>query len=339
MSTQPELPALVVAMDWGGTWIRAATVDANGQVRWQDRTPTPNPQEASQSLLVDAARALLDKAIAQCGGAAPGVGIAVAGPVDAETGTLYDPPNLKALDGVSLKSLWQRELGCPVYVGNDATLAALGEYHYGAGRESREHGSPPKTLVYMTISTGIGGGVVDRGQMFLGARGLAGEVGHMTIDHTPSAPSCLCGSRGCLETLASGTAIARIAGEKVAIPGGGSTLAALATDADTPGITSQAVFEAAGTGDALAQEIIEDVVNALGVGLTNVLHLFNPDIVVLGGGVTVGLEELGLIGKIRAIMDARAMSRRHKDFVLTSSRLGDAVGIIGAAAMVQQEMS
>ena len=332
MSTKPEL---VAAMDWGGTWIRAAAVDANGQVRWQDRARNPNPQHATQSELTGAARAMLDRAIAQCGGETPGVGIAVAGPVDAETGALYDPPNLKALDGISLKTLWENDLGCPVYVGNDATLAALGEFQHGAGREARYRGSAPKTLVYMTVSTGIGGGVVDGGRMFMGARGLAGEVGHMTIDYTASAPACLCGSRGCLETLASGTAIARIAGELVATPSGrGSSLAAIAP-AD---LTSEAVFEAAGAGDTLAQEIIEDVVNALGVGLTNVLHLFNPDMVVLGGGVTVGLEKLGLISKIRAVMDARAMSRRHQDFVLTSSRLGDSVGIIGAAAVVQQGM-
>ena len=336
MNSKPELPEspeLVVAMDWGGTWIRAATVDANGQVRWQDRTP--NPKDATRSQLVDTARAMLDRAGAECGEGLRGVGIAVAGPVDAETGTLYDPPNLRPLDGVSLKSLWETDLGCPVYVGNDATLAALGEFHHGAGHEAREQGSAPNTLFYVTVSTGIGGGVVDGGRMFLGARGLAGEVGHMTIDYTASASSCLCGNRGCLEALASGTAIARIARERVAVTGGsGSTLAAIAP----PAITSEDVFEAAGNGDALALEIIESAVNALGVGLTNILHLFNPDMVVLGGGVTVGLEKLGLMDKIRAIMDGRAMSQRHKDFVLTSSRLGDSVGIIGAAAMVQQEL-
>ena len=318
-------------MDWGGTWIRTAAVDANGNICWQDRSP--NPKDASQTQLVDTARAMLDLAIAQCGGDTPGVGIAVAGPVDAETGALFDPPNLRALDGVSLKTLWEGELGCPVYVGNDATLAALGEFHHGAGREAREQGAEPKTLVYMTVSTGIGGGVVDGGQMFVGAGGLAGEVGHMTIDYTDAAPPCLCGNSGCLEALASGTAIARIARERVAGPGGsGSSLAAKAASA----ITSETVFSAAGSGDSLAQEIIDGAVKALGVGLTNILHLYNPDLVVLGGGVTVGLEELGQMGKIRAMMDERAMSQHHKDFLLTSSRLGDSVGIIGAAAAVQQ---
>ena len=330
MSTKPEL---VAAMDWGGTWIRVATIDAGGQIRWQDRTP--NPQDATRSRLVEAARAMLDKAIAQCGGKAAGVGIAVAGPVDTETATLHEPPNLMAMDGVSLRSLWEDDLGCPVYVGNDATLAALGEFHHGAGREASGRGSTPKTMVYVTVSTGIGGGVVDGGRMFLGAGGLAGEVGHMTIDYTPSAPPCLCGSRGCLEALASGTAIARIARENVAVAfGSGSTLAFI----PSPSITSEAVFQAAKADDPLAQEIIAGAVSALGVGLTNILHLFNPDLVVLGGGVTVGLEKLGQIDKIRAIIDARAMSRRHQDFVLATSRLGDSVGMIGAATMVRQAL-
>ena len=327
MSSKPEL---VAAMDWGGTWIRVATVDAGGQIRWQDRTP--NPKDASRSQLIEAARTMLDRAIAKCGGETAGVGIAVAGPVDTETGTLHEPPNLMALDGVSLSSLWQDGLSCPVFVGNDATLAALGEFYYGAGREASDRGAATKTLVYVTVSTGIGGGVVDGGRMFLGAGGLAGEVGHMTIDYTAPAPPCLCGSQGCLEALASGTAIARIARERAAATGGAdSALAAI----DPSSITSEAVFQAAGEGDALAQEIIEGAVNALGVGLTNILHLFNPGLIVLGGGVTVGLEKLGLIEKIRAIIDARAMSQRHKDFVLTTSRLGDSVGIIGAAAMVR----
>ncbi len=328
MSSKSEL---VVGMDWGGTWIRVATVDSGGSIRWQDRTPSP--KDATQSQLVGAAKSMLDRAIAQCGGKPPGVGVAVAGPVDTDTGTLHDPPNLKALDGVSLSSLWQNELGCPVYVGNDATLAAMGEFHHGAGRDARDRGATPQTLVYMTISTGIGGGVVDRGRMFVGAGGLAGEVGHMTIDYTPSAPACLCGGQGCLETLASGTAIARIARERVAVSGGtGSSISSL----NPSNITSEAVFEAAEAGDPLSQEIVAGAVNALGVSLTNILHLYNPDLVVLGGGVSDGLKNLGLLPNIRAIMDSRAMSQRHQDFVLTFSELGDSVGIVGAAAMVQQ---
>ena len=326
-------PGLAVTMDWGGTWIRVATVNSAGQIIWQDRHP--NPRNATQPQLVAVAKTMLDMAIVQSRGRTHGVGIAVAGPVDTATGTLHEPPNLRPLDGVSFKSLWEDTLGCPVYVGNDASLAALGEFYYGAGQEARGQGATPRTLIYVTVSTGIGGGIVDRGQMFVGAGGLAGEVGHMTIDYTPSAPPCLCGNRGCLEALASGPAIARIARERLGTSSGrASTLSNLAPS----NITSETVFRAASAGDAMCREIVEEIVHALGVSLANVLHLYNPDMVVLGGGVTVGLQNLNLIEKIRAIIDARAMSLRHKDYVLSASSLGDSVGLIGAAAMVQQRL-
>ena len=216
----PQRDQVVVAMDWGGTWARASVIDRQGQLLWSSRQANTSDSDREE-MIENAARLLRqgvdwarDKSVA-------GIGVAVAGPVDAETGTLYDPPNLPTLNGVSLKARWEPELGYPVYIGNDATLAAMGEFHFGAGRQARERGNPPVTLVYVTISTGIGGGVVDRGKPFLGAHGLAGEVGHQVIDARPQAPACLCGSTGCLETLASGTAIARIARERLAQEGRG----------------------------------------------------------------------------------------------------------------------
>jgi glucokinase len=187
----------------------------------------------------------------------------------------------------------------------------------------------------VTVSTGIGGGVVDREQVFLGAGGVAAEIGHMTIDRSESAPQCQCGNRGCLEALASGTAITRIARARLAGP-------ELPTGAwasqDFASITSESVFRAAVQGDRLATDILEGVVQALSVGLTNILHLFNPDLVVLGGGVTVGLSELGLLPRIQSLMLQRAMSERHKDFRLVASSLGDGAGMVGAAAMVWKEV-
>jgi len=321
---------VAIAMDWGGTWARASVVDRNGEVLWSSRVP--NPKGAGQAALLESADGLLKDAIAACGDRPiAGIGVAVAGPVDGETETLYDPPNLPELDGVSLKVRWEPLAGHPVWVGNDANLAALGEYHFGAGLESRLQGNPPKTLVYMTISTGIGGGVVDRGRMFLGANGLAAEIGHMAIDTRPSAPKCQCGATGCLESLASGTAIARIARSSVSATSYPESL--LATG-ERESITSESVFQAAAQEDRLALSILDDVVQALGIGLTNILHLYNPDLVVLGGGVTVGLNQLDFLPRIDAIMRERAMSQRHKDFRLVASSLGDGVGMAGAAAIV-----
>tara|TARA_B100000809_G_scaffold265724_1_gene325478 strand:- start:2395 stop:3132 length:738 start_codon:yes stop_codon:yes gene_type:complete len=235
------------------------------------------------------------------------------------------------LDGVAFKALWERAFNVPVWVGNDANLAALGEHYYGAGKESADNGLPVKTLFYVTVSTGVGGGVVDNGSLFLGANGLTAEIGHTLVDTSSSALECQCGATGCLEAMASGTGIERIARQKVA-SGDFSDSALAALDADT--IDSEAVFDAAGEKDPLALSILDGAVSALAIGLTNVVHLFNPDMIVLGGGVTQGLVKLDLLPHIENQIKDRAMSELHKEFQLTSARLGDSVGLVGAAALV-----
>ena len=330
----PQPEQVVVAMDWGGTWARASVIDRQGQLLWSSRQA--NAGDTDREGLIQNATELIRQGIDWARDISiAGIGVAVAGPVDAETGTLYEPPNLPALNGVSLKSRWESQLGYPVYVGNDATLAALGEFYFGVGRQARYRGNPPVTLVYLTISTGIGGGVVYRGKPFLGAHGLAGEVGHQVIDTSPQAPNCQCGSSGCLEALASGTAIARIARDRLVQEGRDSFL----VESGEPAfLTSEMVFQAAAQGDGLAKSILDAVTSALSVGLVNVLHLYNPDLIVLGGGVTNGLVELGLVEQVRAGMLARAMSQRHRDVTLITSTLGDAVGMVGAASLVWQEL-
>ncbi len=329
-----QAPELAVAMDWGGTWTRVAAITRDGEILWQSRVASP--QNASRARLLESAESLLREAIGWCAGRpVAGVGIAVAGPVDTETGTLHDPPNLPELNGVSLKEIWGPLFGHPVWVGNDANLAALGEFHCGAGREPSAAGIPTQTLVYLTVSTGIGGGVVDRGKLFLGSNGLAAEIGHMTIDFNAGAPRCQCGNRGCLESLASGTAIALAARTRLAEPGSAASILA-ASDIDS--IDSQSVFRAASEGDVLAGDILEKMIQALSVGLANTLHLYNPDLLVLGGGATMGLAEMDLLPRIHSLIEQRAMSERHKDFRLVASRLGDSVGLVGAGTLVWQQV-
>lgn len=327
MTTPAATAAL--AMDWGGTWNRIAVVDRQGEMLWQSRLP--NAPGADQEQLLAGGAGLIEQAREWCGNRdIVGLGIAVAGPVDATTGALLDPPNLAALNGVSLKALWEPDLGFPVRIGNDANLAALGEYRYGAGLEARRRQNTAATLVYVTVSTGIGGGVIDRGRMFLGANGMAAEIGHQVVDRSSSAPRCQCGAQGCLESLASGTAIARIARQRAAEPGTNSALSNLAAGQ----ITAETVFEAAGQGDALAQELVEAAVQTLAVGLVNTLHLYNPDLLVMGGGVSAGLVRQGLLPHLNTLMLERAMSEGHRNFRLVPSRLGDAAGMMGAAALV-----
>ncbi len=269
-------PQVAVAMDWGGTWTRTALINRQGEILWQSRQP--NPQGGTKEEYLDNAQRLLAAAIQQAGGPVAGIGAAVAGPVEPTTGTFYQPPNLMVLDGVAFKPLWEEIFQVPVWVGNDANLGALGEYYFGAGKESADNGRPVKTLFYVTVSTGVGGGVVDKGSRFLGANGLTAEIGHTLVDTTDAALVCQCKSRGCLEAMASGTGIERIARARLATGGfPGSALASLHADR----VDSEAVFDAAEQKDPLAVSILDGVVSALAVGLTNVVHLFNPDMLVL----------------------------------------------------------
>ena len=317
----------MLAVDWGGTWCRAALVDRDGEILWGDRRTNPRGGDMGQYLAL--ANALLAEALAVEGIRADGIGVAVAGPVDPESGILYQPPNLMALDGVSLKQEWGQRFGLPVVLGNDANLAAMGEYHYGAGRDAVHSGHPLKSLFYVTISTGIGGGAVEGGALLLGANGLTAEVGHTTVDTSGNAPVCQCGKRGCLEAVSSGTAISNFA--LAALSEGsysGSSLASIAPEE----LTARVVAQAAMSGDALAISAVDRCVEGLGIGLANAIHLFNPDLVILGGGVSAGLRDLNLFPRIREAIEGRLMSELHKAFELVPSVLGDNSGILGAAA-------
>lgn len=325
---------VALAMDWGGTWARAAVIDRQGRLLWQDRVP--NAAGATQDELVDAAGSLLRRAQASAGPRSiAGLGVALAGSIDAGTNMLLSSPNLPALNGVMLPAAWEPMLGAPVWVGNDANLAALGEYHFGAGKPTPPDNRAARTLVYVTFSTGVGAGIVNDGTMFVGAAGAAGELGHMTIDSRADAPACACGNSGCLEALASGTAIGRAAQSRLGDATPGSPLQLAYQSAET--VSSAAVFEAAAQGDVVAVEVVDAAVGSMIVGLGNALNLFNPDVVVIGGGVTRGLTELGLLEHIEAGMRRRAMSSGHRAFRLAPASFGDDAGLIGAAGLVWQE--
>ena len=312
---------VALAMDVGGNWARAALVLRRGEVVWRERTPTDSRE--GRDAVITRVEALLQRGISQAKDRSiAGVGMGVAGPVDPATGILYSPPHLPSLDQVSFKSLWQSKFQWPVLVANDATLAALGEYRYGAGAGAH-------TLVYITISTGIGGGVVANGRLLMGANGMAGEFGHMSVDR--SGPKCRCGNVGCLEAIASGTSIAerarRLAKEK------GDSIMADMVSGDASRISAETVFEAADKGDPMAGEIVADVSSALGAALVNILHAYNPDVIVIGGGVSQNWDSLE--PGIRSYIDSNAMSHiREMGFKLLVSSLGDDIGLMGAAALV-----
>jgi glucokinase len=332
MTEKQSIPAML-AVDWGGTWCRVALVDRHGDVLWQARRP--NPREGAAGEYLALAATLLNEALGLEDFLSIGIGIAVAGPVDPESGILYQPPNLMALDGVSLKQAWRERYGLPVVVGNDANLAAMGEYHFGAGRDATQAGHPPKSLFYVTVSTGIGGGAVEGSSLILGANGLTAEVGHTTVDTGSGAPLCQCGKRGCLEAVSSGTAIANYA--RAAIGEGRHRDSALSAVAPAE-ITARAVVAAAVQGDAFAHAVMDRAVEGLAVGLANAVHLFNPDLIILGGGVSEGLTQLNLLPRIKQGIHDRLMSELHKSFDLVPSVLGDNSGLLGAAAAAWNEV-
>ena len=314
---------VAVVMDLGGTQMRVAVADREGAILWREAVPT-RAQE-SQAEVIARMEAILDRGISQVGDRTlAGIGIGLAGPVDPATGLMYDPPNIRCLDGVSFKTLWAERFNRPILIGNDATVAALGEYRYGAGAGAH-------TLVYMTVSTGIGGGIVVEGRPLMGAYGMAGELGHMCVDL--NGPSCQCGGSGCLERIASGTAIAETARRRV--EGLASSVMGDLVSGELSQITAQTVFQAASEGDRVALEILDHVARALGCGLVNVLHIFNPDVIVLGGGVSRDWEQLR--PGVEAYIEANAMSHVRKlGFKIAVSSLGDDIGLLGAAALVWQ---
>jgi glucokinase len=249
-----------------------------------------------------------------------GVGVAAPGPIGTKSGVVTAPPNLPGWQDVPLAELIQDRLSLPTSLENDANAAALAEHRFGAGRGAQH-------LIYVTASTGIGGGFVLDDRLYRGATGAAAEVGHMTI--LPRGPLCGCGNRGCLEALASGTAIAREARERV--DRGAPTLIAHLAQGDSDSISAKMVAEAADLGDADANEILDQAMIYLGVGMANLVNLLNPQVLVIGGGLTkMGAR---LFEPIRRIVDQRAFPAAASAVEIKRAELGENVGLLGAAAV------
>jgi len=312
-STLSESHPLVVGVDLGGTQIRAAVLRGptflsrigllTGEHPSPDRLIPRLFQAVRQAL--DGVQITLDQIA--------GIGIGATGPLNPWTGVVFAPPTLPGWNQVPLKDLFHERFGVPIFVENDANAAALAEYLFGAGRGWKE-------LVYMTVSTGIGGGILTDGKLLEGNSGTAAELGHMTIDW--QGERCICGNVGCLEQLASGTAIACAAQEAIA-RGQGQAFIAFALShhsedgmtspsgdkapdpVSPPQITARTVAQAAEAGIPLACAIMSKAAEALGVGLVNIIHLFNPQLIILGSGV-VQIGEL-LLEPARRIVQARTM--------------------------------
>ena len=314
----------VIAVDLGGTQIRAAVCDPSGQILRRVVRPT-KAREGQEIVLERIARTIAEALEGTAPGQVTAIGIGAPGPLNPATGVLFYAPNLPGWHDVPLRNIVSERFGLPTYLGNDANLAALAEHLYGAARGISD-------LIYLTISTGIGSGIIADGRMLLGANGLAGEAGHMIVQ--PDGPTCGCGNRGCLEAMASGSAIAREAAQRIA-KGKKSKISKL-VDGDLSKIDARIVSEAAQAGDRLAAGVLARAGQYLGIGIANLLRLYNPRMVVLGGSV-VKAGPL-LLEPMREVIRAAASSPYLEGLSIVQAALGDDVGLLGGAALIVSEL-
>lgn len=307
--------------DLGGTQTRIALVDAAGNVAARHSTPT-QAREGKDAVMGRLVEAFEHVASAGFSGSIKGVGLSLASPVEPGTGVMYNPPNLGPEWHLYTPiPLLQERLKLPAVAENDATLGAVGEHAYGAGRGCGN-------MVYMTVSTGIGGGVIINGRLYTGSNGFGGEIGHMTIDR--HGPICNCGNVGCLEALASGAALARIAQDS--LRAGESSLMLDLAGGEISETDARIVVQAAKQGDSLAQSIVQEAVLSLACGIISLMHIFDPELIVIGGSLGQNLEEFMPI--IESEVKSRAMAHFQGAFPVAMSQLGDDVSLLGAAALV-----
>jgi len=305
--------AVAIGIDLGGTELRAAVVSADGQVLAHARTPTAATE--GPAAIIEQMAELVERI--SPGHAVRGVGIGSPGPLDAAAGIVVHAPMLRGWDNVPLAELAAARLGLPVRIDNDANVAALAEWRFGAGCGLRH-------IVYVTVSTGIGGGVIVDGKLMHGRLTLAGEIGHMVITEAPVV--CACGGLGCWEALASGSAL-----------GLRATAAAKAAPLSELGrlghATARDVARLAEAGDAVALRLLSEEAHYLGIGFVNLLHLYAPEMIVVGGGVSDCLPVMR--PEIEAVIRRRAMPA-YRDVPVMAAALGQRAGVIGASLLVRR---
>jgi len=317
---------LVLGVDLGGSKILTAVVKPRGEMLSSDESTTPATEgrEIVIQSILDSAHSAMRQAgytiseISAIGMGAPGIS-------NPEAGILFTSPNLPGWRNVLLRDIIQNKLDKRTFLINDANAAALGELYFGAAQGTHN-------FIYITLSTGIGGGIVIDGKIYTGAIGIAGEVGHMTIDD--NGPLCNCGNKGCWEALASGTALAREA--KRRIKEGTKTSILKYVEGDSEKVTAQIIHSAAEKGDKLAKDLIARTGYYVGVGIANLINIFNPELIVIGGGLSnIGDMLLKPAFKVAA---ERSYKEAFQAVRLVSAGLGRNSGVLGAAAFALQEM-
>jgi glucokinase len=298
--------AKVIGIDIGGTKTAVAAVKAAGQIHARADFETRSDRGFSVCLdeLIRTVRLVLKKA-GWAGNALSAIGIGCAGPVNPSRGTIHNPYTLPGWDGADIGTPLRDVFGIPVCLENDADAAAIGEFHFGAGRSA-------SSLVMITLGTGVGGAILMNGQIYRGVRGEHPELGHISV--LPDGPECYCGTRGCWESLASGTAIAA-AGKGFGFEG------------------SHAVFAAA-PANANAATIVQRAADATATATWTLLHAFLPERIILGGGI--GEEHFDRFATAMRDLVEHATQIPKNRVEIVRAQLGNDAGVIGAACLALQ---
>jgi len=314
----------VLAVDLGGTKILAALI-TNNHVSFRDFSLTY--ADKGHRIVIKHICEAIDRVMSQAGlevNQLHSISVAAAGAIDAKNGVITLSPNLPGWRNIPLAETLREEYPTRVFLVHDANASALAEHRYGAGRGT-------ENMIYLTVSTGIGGGIIIDNKIYEGTSGAAGEIGHMTID--TNGPKCSCGNIGCLEMLASGKALAREAIQR--IQHGEKSLLTNIVNGKIENITAHDVSGAAGKGDAVAIASINRIAGYLGIGLVNLVNIFNPEMIVIGGGVAK-LGEL-LLAPARKVVEERAFPLQASAVKIVPAQLGDDSGIIGAAVFARAQ--
>ena len=305
----------VIAVDLGGTNMRAAAIDSAGRILSRVRRETPQEAEAIVATMLDA----VNECRAACLLPAQGLSVAVPATIRRSDNMMTALPNVKALEYFPLAEQIGQATGLPVLLENDANAAALGELWQGAGRGA-------STMLMVTLGTGVGGGIILNGELWTGADGTAGEIGHICVE--TNGAKCGCGSNGCLECYSSATAMVRLARQL------GAEFSASSVPMDAR-LTSKVLYEHALKGDGLALEVFRVMGTYLGVGLASLINILNPELIVIGGGAAAGWDLF--IGHLRETITKRAFATPAMRARLVRAERGDDAGILGAAYLALRQ--
>ncbi len=298
---------MLIGIDVGGTKISGGLADDDGALKSQIRRSTDRAGRASAGY--EAICEIIEELEGEAGRQASAVsriGIGFGGPVDFEAGVVLLSHHVEGWEGFPLRSNLEERFGVPVVIDNDANAGTLGEWMFGAGRGCRD-------LFYINIGTGIGGGIISGGRMARGAHNLAGEIGHTVV--VRSGPRCTCGNFGCLESCASGEAIGRRGTESLGRP-----------------VSSKELFALAATGDLTARKVLQEVIEDLAHGIGIIVSLLNPELVIVGGGLSEAPEKY-FLEPLRHAYSRYCLNEAGRGLRIEPAQLGYDAGIAGAVAL------